>query len=141
MIDESLKRQFHGAAGYLNTASIGLPPQVAVDAMLDAITEWQTGQAQAAQYDNDVAAARSAFARLVSTPVEQVAIGSQVSALVSLAITAVSPLEADQTWFEVVLIPHTLEVTILARWSTGDRVNIESDIFAKYVERLMGTQA
>ena len=54
---------------------------------------------------------------------------------------AVSPLEADQTWFEVVLIPHTLEVTILARWSPGDRVNIESDIFAKYVERLMGTQA
>jgi riboflavin synthase len=60
---------------------------------------------------------------------------------VSLTITAVSPPEADQTWFEVVLIPHTLEVTILARWSAGDRVNIESDIFAKYVERLMGTRA
>jgi riboflavin synthase len=60
---------------------------------------------------------------------------------VSLTITAVSPPEADETWFEVVLIPHTLEVTILASWSTGDRVNIESDIFAKYVERLMGTRA
>lgn len=59
---------------------------------------------------------------------------------VSLTITAVSPLQADETWFEVVLIPHTLEVTVLARWSTGDRVNIESDIFAKYVERLMGTR-
>lgn len=91
MISEGLKRQFPSAAGYLNTASIGLPPQVAVDAMQDAITEWQAGQAQAAQYDNDVAAARSAFAQLVSTPLEQVAIGSQVSALVSLAITALEP--------------------------------------------------
>ncbi|GMQ85956.1 MAG: riboflavin synthase [Acidimicrobiia bacterium] len=60
---------------------------------------------------------------------------------VSLTITAVSALEADETWFEVVLIPHTLEVTVLARRSTGDQVNIESDIFAKYVERLMGTRA
>ena len=60
---------------------------------------------------------------------------------VSLTITAVSPLQADETWFEVVLIPHTLDVTVLAHWSTGDRVNIESDIFAKYVERLMGTRA
>lgn len=51
---------------------------------------------------------------------------------VSLTITAVG---ADT--FEVVLIPHTLDVTVLGTRSTGDRVNVEVDILAKYVERLL----
>ncbi len=56
---------------------------------------------------------------------------------VSLTITAVSPMGDDHAWFEVVLIPHTLEVTVLGDRKVGDRVNIEADIFAKYIERLM----
>lgn len=39
--------------------------------------------------------------------------------------------------FTVALIPHTLAVTTLGRLSAGDRVNIEVDILAKYVERLL----
>jgi riboflavin synthase len=38
---------------------------------------------------------------------------------------------------EIALIPHTLEVTNLGSKSPGDRVNLEVDILAKYVERLM----
>jgi riboflavin synthase len=38
---------------------------------------------------------------------------------------------------EVALIPHTLEVTTLGTRRPGDRVNVEVDILAKYVERLM----
>jgi riboflavin synthase len=60
---------------------------------------------------------------------------------VSLTITAVSPTSAEDAWFEVVLIPHTLEVTVLGDRSVGDEVNIEADIFAKYIERLMEAQA
>ncbi len=60
---------------------------------------------------------------------------------VSLTITAVSALRARETWFEVVLIPHTLASTIFGDRSVGDRVNIEVDIFAKYVERLMEARA
>jgi riboflavin synthase len=56
---------------------------------------------------------------------------------VNLTITAVSPIADDHTWFEVVLIPHTLDVTVLGDRSVGDRVNLEADIFAKYVERLL----
>lgn len=40
--------------------------------------------------------------------------------------------------FQIALIPHTLEATILGRRQVGDRVNIEIDVIAKYVERLMG---
>lgn len=39
--------------------------------------------------------------------------------------------------FELVLIPHTLEVTTLGSRRVGDPVNVEVDILAKYVERLL----
>ena len=51
---------------------------------------------------------------------------------VSLTVTAVA---ADH--FELVLIPHTLDVTTLGSRRVGDRVNVEVDILAKYVERLL----
>ena len=40
--------------------------------------------------------------------------------------------------FEVALVPHTLEVTTLGALSPGDAVNLEADVLAKYVERLVG---
>jgi len=39
--------------------------------------------------------------------------------------------------FEVYLIPHTLEVTTLARLRAGERVNLEADLIARYVARLL----
>ena len=54
---------------------------------------------------------------------------------VSLTVTATG---ADpDAWFEIVLIPHTLRVTVLGLRGIGDPVNLEMDVLAKYVERLM----
>ncbi|MBV9285984.1 MAG: riboflavin synthase [Acidimicrobiia bacterium] len=39
--------------------------------------------------------------------------------------------------FTVAIIPHTAEVTTLGRKGPGDRVNLEVDLVAKYVERLL----
>jgi riboflavin synthase len=39
--------------------------------------------------------------------------------------------------FEVAIIPHTLAVTNLGTREVGDRLNVEVDVLAKYVERLM----
>ena len=39
--------------------------------------------------------------------------------------------------FEVNLIPHTLEVTTLSRLEPGVRVNLEVDLIARYVERML----
>ena len=50
----------------------------------------------------------------------------------------VSALAADR--FEVALIPHTLEVTTLSRLQPGDRVNLEVDILAKYVHRMLAVR-
>lgn len=43
--------------------------------------------------------------------------------------------------FSVSLIPETLERTTLGRAAVGDRVNLEADILAKHVERLMEARA
>ena len=56
---------------------------------------------------------------------------------VSLTVSALSPLEGSEQWFEVSLIPETLARTTLGGVGTGDRVNIEVDVIAKYVERLL----
>jgi riboflavin synthase len=51
---------------------------------------------------------------------------------VSLTVSA-----RDEGWFEVALIPHTLEVTTLGSLEPGDRVNFEVDILAKYVRQAL----
>ena len=55
----------------------------------------------------------------------------------SIAVDGVSLTVAAETerGFEIWLIPHTCEVTTLGRVDVGDRVNLEADIYAKYVER------
>jgi riboflavin synthase len=45
--------------------------------------------------------------------------------------------EVDETGFGVALIPHTLEVTTLGELTAGDSVNLETDVLAKYVEKLL----
>lgn len=45
--------------------------------------------------------------------------------------------QGDDVVFEVGLIPHTLAVTVLGRRREGDAVNLEVDVLAKYVERLL----
>jgi riboflavin synthase len=52
---------------------------------------------------------------------------------VSLTVVA-----ADADWFSVGLIPTTLKLTTLGHKRVGDLVNIEVDVIAKYVERLLG---
>lgn len=44
--------------------------------------------------------------------------------------------EVDATGFAIWLIPHTMEVTNLHTKKVGDRVNLEYDLIAKYVEKL-----
>jgi riboflavin synthase alpha subunit len=51
---------------------------------------------------------------------------------VSLTIAAL-----DDDAFEVALVPHTLAQTTLADLAPGDHVNLEVDVLAKYVERLL----
>jgi riboflavin synthase alpha subunit len=57
----------------------------------------------------------------------------------SLVTAALSPpgTAPDEQWFEVCLIPETLKRTTLGTRAPGEVVNLEVDVIAKYVERLM----
>ena len=60
----------------------------------------------------------------------------------SIAVDGVSLTVAalDDDGFEVALIPHTLEVTTLGALEPGDEVNLEADVLAKVVERLVAAR-
>ncbi|WP_030691284.1 riboflavin synthase [Streptomyces globisporus] len=49
--------------------------------------------------------------------------------------------EVADDWFTISLIPTTLDLTTLGTKQSGDPVNLEVDVIAKYVERLLGTDA
>jgi riboflavin synthase len=55
----------------------------------------------------------------------------------SLTVSAVSAPAAPSPWFEISLIPETLAATTLGLRAVGDRVNLETDILARHVERLL----
>ncbi|MDZ4834153.1 MAG: riboflavin synthase [Candidatus Melainabacteria bacterium] len=44
----------------------------------------------------------------------------------------------NEFWFTVALIPHTMDVTTIGALNVGDPVNVETDVIARYVVRLVG---
>ncbi len=59
--------------------------------------------------------------------------GSIAIAGVSLTVNAV-----DTETFSVAIIPHTRDATTLGDLAVGDRINLETDILAKHVDKLLG---
>jgi riboflavin synthase len=62
---------------------------------------------------------------------------------ISLTVSALGPPGAGPdgaTWFEVSLIPETLKRTTLGTRQPGEVVNLEVDVIAKYVERLLNRE-
>lgn len=64
---------------------------------------------------------------------------SQMASKGSIAVDGVSLtlVDVEDDRFSVALIPHTLANTTLGRCKVGDRVNIETDVLAKYIQRQM----
>ncbi len=60
---------------------------------------------------------------------------------VSLTINAVDDRPDGSCDFAINLIPHTVAMTTLKRLEAGDRVNLEVDTIARYVERILASGA
>lgn len=67
----------------------------------------------------------------------------QMASKGSVAVDGVSLtlVDVEHERFSVALIPHTLKVTTLGFRQVGDRVNIETDVLAKYVQRQLAWQS
>ncbi len=69
-------------------------------------------------------------------------LGRYIAMKGSIAVNGISLTVAamGDDWFEVAVIPHTWRETTLDGLKPGGRVNLEVDVLAKYVERLMKTE-
>jgi len=86
-IDEA--RELWTPAGvYCNTASYGLPPRPAWDALQAALADWHGGRTSWEHWGDTTDAARASFARMVGVETGRVAVGSTVSELVGSLVTA-----------------------------------------------------
>src|SRR5262245_6796436 len=82
LVEVAAARELWSPAGtYLNTASYGLPPQPAWEALQAALDDWHGGRTSWEHWGAPGEEARASFARLVGAPVDTVAIGPNVSTL------------------------------------------------------------
>ncbi|HEX2345958.1 MAG TPA: aminotransferase class V-fold PLP-dependent enzyme [Gaiellaceae bacterium] len=78
------------AGTYLNTASYGLPPRPAWDALQEALEDWRGGRTSWEHWGAPGEEARASFARIVGVPAETVAIGPNVSNMIGLVAASIS---------------------------------------------------
>ena len=86
---EEAQRLWAAKPGWLNTASYGLPPRPAWDALQTALAEWQIGAVSWEGWDEATASSREVFARMVGVTSADVAVGAQVSQLIAPVAAAV----------------------------------------------------
>ena len=84
----SVHVQFSPDPGYLNTATVGVPPLAAVQEVATVMEQWRRGRLSPPELDGHVTRSREAWARLTGVPGSEVAIGSTVSELVGLVAAA-----------------------------------------------------
>ncbi|SES31088.1 Selenocysteine lyase/Cysteine desulfurase [Lentzea xinjiangensis] len=105
---EAFGAVFDVEPGYLNTASIGVPPRHVADAVAAAHERWRRGQDTSSSFTGVVETSRAAFGRLIGVPATSVACGATVSQFVSLvaqALPAGSKVFLDPGEFTSVTLP------------------------------------
>ena len=105
---------------YLNTASYGLPPRPAVEAVEAVIEEWRAGRTSWEEWTTAVPRARASFARLVGCSADEVATGATVSEFAGL-VAASLPDGAR------VLVPEVEFTSNLFPWlAQSGRIEVET---------------
>lgn len=104
--------------GYFNTASYGLPPRAAIDAMHAVLADWRVGRTSFERWESSVIASRECFARLVNVPTTDVAIGAAVSEQFGLVATAL-PDRAK------VLVPEGEFTSVVFPWAVHEDRGVE----------------
>jgi selenocysteine lyase/cysteine desulfurase len=134
---EHARELWEPAGPYLNTASFGLPPSPAWDALEQALADWRHGRTSWEDWCAATDRAREHFAALVGVPAERVATGASVSYLVGLVAagaedgTRVLVPETDfssLTW--PLLVHERLQVRSAPLDGLADAIDDETDVVA-----------
>lgn len=131
--------QWRPEAPYLNTASYGLPPDCAWQAMQAALADWRAGRTSWERWSDSTDGARAAFAGIVGVAPESVAVAATVSELVGLvaaSLPAGARVLAPDIDFASVLFPFLVqaergvEVALVPPSSLADAVDDATDVVA-----------
>ncbi len=125
VLDPAVQAQFSAGPGYLNTATVGLPPKMAVEDLRQSVAEWEAGQLDPASFDKAVERSVSAFARIVRTQSTSVGIVGQVSIVSGLVASCLPDgarvLCAEED-FTSVLFPFLADPRLDVRLVPLDRI-------------------
>lgn len=128
--------QWQPEVPYLNTASLGLPPRVAWEALQAALTDWRSGRGVWEEWGESTGRARAAFARLVGVSEDAVAVGATAAELVGLVAAAVpagSRVLTAEGDFTSILYPWVAQghdVRAVPLDAIADAVEPETDVVA-----------
>ena len=124
---------------YLNTASYGLPPTTAWDALHAALEDWRGGRTSWEHWGEPGEEARASFARLANVPVKSVAIAANVSTLLGFVAASIpdgSRVLAPDVDFASVLFPFMAQerrgvtVRLVPAGELADEIGPEVDVVA-----------
>ncbi|MGH9128998.1 MAG: aminotransferase class V-fold PLP-dependent enzyme [Acidimicrobiales bacterium] len=139
MLSPETQALWDAEPGWLDTASYGLPPRPAWDALTEALAAWRRGRGSWEDWTRSTEAARACFARLVGTDVASVAIGSAASELVGLvaaslpkgAKVVVPDIEFTSNLFPwLVQAEHGVEVLTVPPASLAESVDARTTLVA-----------
>src|SRR3954453_21689135 len=132
-------RQWHPQGAWLNTASYGLPPDCAWEALQGALADWRGGRTSWEHWGDSIEGARAAFGALVGVPAEAVATGATVSELVGLVAASIpdgARVLAPDVDFASVLFPFMVqerrgvEVRLVPPSELAEAVDAGTDVVA-----------
>ena len=123
---------------YLNTASYGLPPRPAWDALQAALADWRVGRTSWEPWNEATQETRGTFARLCGVPTEWVAVGGAASSLVGLVAASLpdrSRVLSTEAEFTSALWPFMaqgrgIEVTCVPVARLPEAIDARTDVVA-----------
>ena len=120
--------------GWLNTASYGLPPRRAYEALQVMLSDWRGGRTSWEQWDSSTQRARRAYARLIGVDADDVCVGAQVSQVLAPVAAGLSGRRflVPEIEFTSNLFPWSVagEVRTAPVAALADRVGPDIDVVA-----------
>jgi selenocysteine lyase/cysteine desulfurase len=135
---EEAQRLWQPETLYLNTASYGLPPTPAWDALQAVLADWRGGRTSWEGWGDATESARASFARLVAVPTDWIAIGANTSSMIGLVAASLpdgARVVSAEPEFTSLLWPflaqgRDIEVECVAVADVADAVDERTDAVA-----------
>lgn len=134
-----VRDRFSPEGTYLNSATYGLPPRAAFDALVRHMDEWRHGRCGFDGWDVSVGESRRSFARLHGVRAEQVAVGPQVSVftgVIAASLPAGARVLAPREDFTSLLFPFLtqeprgVQVELVALDELAEAIDARTDLVA-----------